>query len=103
MENSSKLVERLFYYQLFNPILFAYQGAAGGGQMGMSMAVTGAGLSVGMAWVTTKAPLFGRLIASANYDALDRIFFRTLIQSLALIVSGGSFLWLAVVMLNHFR
>lgn len=91
-----------FIFQLFTPILFAYQGAEAAGQMGMSMAVTQAALGLGMTWVTTKAPLFGKLIAMKEYKALDKIFFRTLMQSLSLIFCGACFLLLAVEMLNHF-
>lgn len=82
-----------FIFQLFNPILFALQGAAVAGQMGMSTNVMFSIGSIAMAWVTTKAAPFGSLIAGGEYETLDQQFFNCLWQSTALVVIGGAMFW----------
>jgi hypothetical protein len=70
-----------FIFQLFNPVLFAYRGAAAAGQMGMSLSISTAVMSIGIAWISTKAAPFGSLVARKDYKELDRVFFRALAQS----------------------
>lgn len=82
-----------FIFQLFTPVLFAYQGAVIAGQMGMSIAIANALLSIALAWVTTKAPTFGILVATKSYSELDRVFSKCLWQSLALMIVGGAAIW----------
>jgi O-antigen/teichoic acid export membrane protein len=50
--------------------------------MGMSLSITGYMIVLVLAWTSTKATPFGRLIARREYDALDKLFQRTLGQSL---------------------
>jgi len=84
-----------FIYQLFSPVLFAFQGAEAAGRMGMSLNVaTGIG-SIAIAWMNTKASPFGALVARGEFKQLDNLFFRTLKQSTALLIFGaGLFLFL---------
>jgi O-antigen/teichoic acid export membrane protein len=49
-----------------------------------------------MSWVNTKVPIFGQLIARKEYKALDRLFFRSLLQALIAVISGGAVLWCTV-------
>lgn len=69
-----------FIYQLFNPVLFATQGAAVAGQMGMTLAVINGIQSFSLSWVNTKIPLWSKLIALKEYVRLDSIFRVSLIQ-----------------------
>jgi hypothetical protein len=69
--------------QIFIPILFATRGAIEAGQMGMSISITGYISIFALAWTSTKATPFGRLIARRHFHDLDRLFLRTLSQSLA--------------------
>lgn len=80
-----------FIFQLFNPVLFATDGAVVAGQMGMTLAVLNGIQSLSMSWMSTKVPLYSNLIALKDYKPLDSIFGKTLKQSafisaLALIV-----------------
>ncbi len=68
--------------QIFVPILFALRGAVEAGQMGMSLSVTGYMTIMALAWTSTKTTPFGRMIARREFHALDRLFLRTLGQSL---------------------
>ncbi len=89
-----------FIFQLFNPILFAYWGPIAAGQMGMSLNISNALMAVSIAWVNTKAAPFGAMIARKEYAKLDRIFFRTLAQSLVVCVLGSAAVWSSVIYLN---
>ncbi|MGK5027408.1 hypothetical protein [Janthinobacterium sp. RB2R34] len=75
--------------QLFVPVLFSYQGAVPAGQMGMSLSIGSAISSIAIAWINTKAPTFGNLIASKRYTELDTLFARILKQSMLVVVFGG--------------
>ncbi|RJR34093.1 MAG: hypothetical protein C4567_16025 [Deltaproteobacteria bacterium] len=80
-------------YHLFNPVMFYYHGAVVAGQMGMTLqAVQGLQL-VAMAWVSTKVPRFGMFIAHKEYPALDRLWLRTSVISIAAISLGALALW----------
>lgn len=65
-----------FTAQILVPILFALRGPAEAGQMGMSLSVTGYLASLVLPWISTKAPLFGRLIAEGQFVSLDELFHR---------------------------
>lgn len=78
-----------FILQLFVPLLFSYHGAKEAGQMGMSMSIVGAISSISIAWINTKAPVFGNLIALKSYRELDILFSKILKQSLVVVALGG--------------
>jgi O-antigen/teichoic acid export membrane protein len=88
-----------FTSQIINPIVFHYHGAVAAGQVGMTWHVLSSLQNVAAAWVKTRIPRFGMLIAQADYRELDRIFFR--LSGLALMVmtlTGGSFVILCVAL-----
>lgn len=74
-----------FILPLFNPVLFAYRGAAEAGRMGMSTTIATALGTVAYSWVYTKISPFGNMIARREYDGLDRLFSKALRQSVALL------------------
>lgn len=78
-----------FIFQLFTPVLFAYEGPVAAGQMGMSISIANALMAVAIAWINTKSPRFGSLVAAQDYKNLDSIFFMTLSRSLAVMTIGG--------------
>ena len=86
-------VSGYFTFLFFTPVLFAFHGAAIAGQMGMSMSVMTSLFNTATAWVGTKTAPFGTLIARREFAQLDRLFFRSLWQSLAVIVLGGAGFW----------
>lgn len=73
-------VSGYFIYQLFNPVLFATEGPVVAGQMGMTLTVINAIMNFSQSWITTKVPLWSRLIALKDYFQLDRIFNTTMKQ-----------------------
>jgi hypothetical protein len=59
-------------------------------------------LNVGISWITTKSAPFGVLIARKQFAELDRIFFRSFVQSLAVTLIGCMVTWVATVYIyNH--
>lgn len=90
-------------YQLFNPVLFAYQGPVAAGRMGMSLSVANGLGTVAIAWMNTKASPFGAMVASKNFAELDRVFFRTLWQSTCLLAVGAASVLLFLLLAgSHF-
>ena len=73
-------VSGYFIFQLFNPVLFATDGAIIAGQMGMTLTAINAIQAFSMSWINTKVPLFSRLIALKDYPQLDKVFNKTLVQ-----------------------
>lgn len=92
-----------FIFQLFNPVLFAYQGPVAAGQMGMSLSISASIGAVAMAWIYTKASPFGTLVARGEIQKLDTLFFRTLWQSTTLLLCGAiAFFVVLIVAGSHF-
>jgi hypothetical protein len=87
-----------FTVQILIPLIFALRGPVEAGQMGMSLSITGYMTVLALAWTSTKTTPFGTMIARRAYGDLDRLFRRTLGQSLAafallaLAVCGGMLL-----------
>lgn len=73
-------VSGYFIFQLFNPVLFATEGAVVAGQMGMTLAALNGIMAFSQSWITTKVPLWSKLIALKDYVQLDRIFNTTMKQ-----------------------
>ena len=98
-------VSGYFIFQLFNPILFATEGAVVAGQMGMTLTALNAIQSFSFSWLNTKVPLYSKLIALKDYVQLDSIFVKTLKQMtficLFLLVSFYGFV--AVLRITQFR
>jgi hypothetical protein len=85
-------------FQLFNPVLFAFQGPVAAGRMGISLSIASSIGSVGLAWMGTKASPFGAMIALRETAKLDRLFFRTLWQSTTLIaIASAGFLLCLII------
>ncbi|MDQ6623535.1 MAG: hypothetical protein M3Y86_08635 [Verrucomicrobiota bacterium] len=89
-----------FIFLCFNPVLFAYHGAAAAGQMGMTLSIMGTLSATASAWIATKAAPFGTLVARRQFGTLDRMFFLALRQSTILITLGGIAFWAAAYFLR---
>ena len=76
-------VSGYFIFQLFNPVLFATEGAVVAGQMGMTLQALNAIQAFSMSWLSTKVPLYSQLIALKDYVQLDDVFNKTLKQMVA--------------------
>jgi hypothetical protein len=90
-----------FMFQIFNPILFAASGPRVAGQMGMSLMVTTAIWLFAQAWINTRAVDFGALVASRDFDTLDRIFRHVLLQSSSVAAALSAMALIAVEVLHR--
>lgn len=93
-----------FIFQLFNPVLFATEGAVVAGQMGMTLQALSAISSFSMSWINTKIPLFSKLIALKEYIQLDKIFNKTLYQMkcICLLLLFIFFLFIFILKISKF-
>ncbi len=86
-----------FIFQLFTPVLFAFRGPEEAGKMGLSMSVVMQLSAMMLAWMTTKAAPFGSLIAKKDTPQLDRMFFRSLRQSISLFAGAATLVLMGVL------
>ncbi len=71
-----------FIFQLFNPVLFATEGAKIAGQMGMTISALNGLQALTQSWINTKVPRLSGLIAKKNFVELDSLFGKTMKQML---------------------
>lgn len=98
-------VSGYFIFQLFNPVLFATEGAVVAGQMGMTLTAVNAIQTFSMSWINTKVPLYSNYIATKEYFKLDTTFNKTLKQMsgvcLTLIIAFVFVIW--VLNVTHLK
>lgn len=73
-------VSGYFIFQLFNPVLFASEGAKVAGQMGMTLAALNGLQALTQSWINTKVPRLSGFIALKDYKNLDLLFSKTMKQ-----------------------
>jgi hypothetical protein len=77
-----------FIFQFFTPLLFKESGPVIAGQFGATMQLFSIINGGAIIWISTKMPLFGKLIAKKQIIELDSIFFKSLKQSIAILIIG---------------
>lgn len=85
-----------FIFSLFTPVMFYYHGAKVAGQMGMTWSFVTMVETVAYAWISTRMPQFGILIAHHNYDELDRLFHKLFIITVGIAASLSLILWILI-------
>lgn len=86
-------------FQLYMPVLFCSQGPVAAGQMGLSLEACTGITAIGMAWISIKAPAWGRLIALGRFEELDQQFLQAWRRSgLAVVSAAGFFLGLILLL-----
>lgn len=93
-------VSGYFIFQLFNPVLFATDGAVVAGQMGMTLQALNAIQSLSLSWMNTKVPLYSKMIALKDYYNLDELFNTTLKQMTRICVAMLVIFYLVLVVLR---
>lgn len=89
-----------FIFQLFNPVLFATEGAVVAGQMGMTLQFINSIHGFSFSWMSTKIPLYSKLIALKDYVQLDILFNKTLWQMVLMSSLMIASLFIVVWLLN---
>ena len=62
-----------FIFSIFNPLLFAFAGAKTAGRFGMTWVILMAINSISMAFINTRGPKFGSLIARSEWPELRKL------------------------------
>ncbi len=70
--------------------------------MGMTISIAGYLSTIALAWITTKAPTFGQLVARQDVPQLDHLFFRTLRQIMSFLVLGSVAAMGGALVLNRY-
>lgn len=93
-----------FVFQLFNPVLFATEGAIVAGQMGMTLQALNAINAFSMSWINTKIPMMSGFIAQKDYVSLDNVFNKTLRQMslICLFLLSSFFLVVCILRVTSF-
>ena len=89
-----------FIFQLFNPVLFATEGAVVAGQMGMTVQVLSAIQGFSLSWQSTKIPLYCGYIELKNYDVLDKSFNKTLKQMIGVCFAILLIFYMVIIVLR---
>lgn len=92
-----------FIFQLFNPILFARDGAVMAGKMGITLSVLNSITSIALVWVSTKAPIFSNYIAKGDFLDLDKLFKKSVTQATIVHVVFLFLFFLCFSLLNYFE
>lgn len=95
-------VVNYFVYSLYTPVVFHYYGAVEAGRFGMTWQVFTMLQVLGLAWVQTRVPRFGMLIAQRDFAGLDILWRHTALLAIGVFALGmGAFLLFQII-LNHF-
>lgn len=86
--------------QVITLILFAKLGAVEAGRFGLTITALGVLASGAAAWVSTKAPQFGRLVAGSRFDELDQLYQRAVRGAMIVGIFGSTLILIIVTMLN---
>lgn len=86
-----------FTFQLFNPVLFAIEGAISAGKMGMTISAASAIQAILLSWINTKVPLFSGLIEQRQYKQLDSVFY----SNMRRIIFLGAILVISAIVLIY--
>jgi len=89
-----------FATNFLTPVMFHYHGSSLAGRMGMTWQLVTMLQTLALAWVQTRSPLFGVLVAKRDYRELDRVFFRVGGISLTIAGLGAGGLLAAIYGLN---
>ena len=91
-----------FIFQLFNPVLFATEGAVIAGQMGMTISILSGIQALALSWQNTKVPAYSGYIELKQYKDLDRLFNLTTKQMMFVSFSLNMLLVIFLVIVGRF-
>ena len=90
-----------FSLNLFRAVMFEYHPEGVAGAMWMTWTIITTIQRAAFAWVETRRPLFGGLIADENYEQLDKFFFRLTKISVAVLGIGFTAFIAGLLVVNN--
>jgi len=91
-------VAAYFLWKAYTPIVTLYYGLELGGRMGMTMQAISTIQLVALAWIQTRVPRIGAMLARTDYDAARRLF-RGMFASCMTVYAAGSAAFLALILI----
>ena len=91
-----------FIFSVVNPIVFYFCGAANAGRFGMTFQIVRMIAGVATPWISTKAPTYGMLIASKQWEKIETLWRRNSIQSVSITALGIIALLAAIPIASNF-
>jgi O-antigen/teichoic acid export membrane protein len=85
-----------FVLQFITPVVFYFNGAVDAGIVGMTMQLCFAIQTVGHAWMQTKLPIFGNLVAKKDFVTLNSVWIKYSTLSVGVVITLGAGLILCV-------
>lgn len=86
--------------QVITLILFAKLGAVEAGRFGLTLTALSAVASGATAWVSTKAPQFGRLVAASRFNELNQLYQRAFRGAMVVGIFGSTLMLIIVAVLG---
>jgi hypothetical protein len=91
-----------FIYQAFTPLIFANQGAAEAGKIGIALTIFSSLSTLGMSWINASAPRMAQLIARDERATLNKVFVKLLWSSVLFTVFSSVLLLVVVDLLRAY-
>lgn len=92
-----------FAFSLFTPVIFHYWGPVEAGRIGMTWKLASTLMMGATAVIIPKGPQFGILIAKKAYQALDKLFYKTVVSATLIALAGSSAVFLLVFVLYRYH
>jgi O-antigen/teichoic acid export membrane protein len=89
-------------YSLFNPVLFATQGAVIAGKMGATLTVLNGLTLLSLSWITTKVALYSNYVARKEFQVLNKSFTKNATISVVVFAIGSLVFILVVSFLREY-
>jgi len=80
-----------FIFQIYTPLMFHFHGAVEAGKIGITMALWTAAFSISNVWIYSVTPRINMHVSKKEWFALDNLFKKRLILSVATFIAGVIF------------
>ncbi|MFK7820420.1 MAG: hypothetical protein AB8G99_16990 [Planctomycetaceae bacterium] len=90
-----------FSLNMFSAVMFEYHPKGLAGQMGLTWSIITTIQRSAFAWVETRRPMFGGLIAERRFERLDEVFWRLSVISVVVLFSGCVVFVLGLLAINN--
>lgn len=96
-------VAAYFLWSAYQPIVMKYHGPEIGGRMGMTMQAISTIQLVALAWIQTRVPRIGSLLAQSQPEAAQALFRRMFASCLAVYAAGSAAFLILILILQAWQ
>lgn len=83
-----------FIFQMYTPVMFHFHGPVEAGKIGISITLWMGIFSISNVWVSAVTPKLNMLVSKKDWKALDTLFLKSLLFSIATFMTGVVFVFL---------